>query len=247
LHKTICASPVPDHHKLSVLFYILIDIDYPTGRREFSLAFEEMAFLPKQYSIYMKGLWHMDRQEFEAALQYLTHPSLIPTFADEILEILARKSKDITLPLAYYHTARPSLTNEKSIEYLFTSIAKASVTEAFYFAREQSMWSQRHMLEMLIALVLQNSPPDQIADRATELVGLPLSEEESAWFEEYLTRGDGASLRKAKDTLLMRKIGTGKFDEAVKLKGVNSKSAGGLEWNSLLNGVEKGMGERLYA
>lgn len=236
---------MPDHHKLSVLFYLLIDIDYPTGRREFSTAFEEMVFLPKKYSIYMKGLWHLDHQDFEPALQYLTYPSLLPTFADEIMEVLARKSKDPTLPLAYYYTVQPSLTNAKSIECLFTAIAKTSVTEAFFYARGQSIYAHMHMLEILIALVLQNSPADQIADRATELVGLPFDAEEEQWFEEYLLNGAGAGLRRAKDTVMMRRIATGKFQEAVDMKGVQGKSIAGLDWTSLIGGVEKGMKTRL--
>lgn len=54
-----------DHHKLSVLFYILLDFDAPSGRRDCSTAFERSSFLPQKYQIYMKGLWHMDQLDFE--------------------------------------------------------------------------------------------------------------------------------------------------------------------------------------
>ncbi len=64
LHKTIIESTVADHHKISVLYYILIDIDFPTEAREYSTALEKRTLLPQKYVIYMKGLWHLDRQQF---------------------------------------------------------------------------------------------------------------------------------------------------------------------------------------
>jgi hypothetical protein len=114
------------------------------------------------------------------ALQYLTHPSLIPTFPDDILEVLVRHAKnDLTLSLAYYHTVQPALTSTQALESLFSAIARTSVTEGFYFSRGQPEYAQRHMFEMLIALVLNNSPQTTIADRSVELVNLPLTL--SAW------------------------------------------------------------------
>lgn len=65
LHKAVVESAGEDHHKLSVIFYILLDFDAPTGRRDYSTAFERSSFLPEKYQIYMKGLWHMDQLEFE--------------------------------------------------------------------------------------------------------------------------------------------------------------------------------------
>lgn len=206
-----------------------------------------MSFLPKKYSIYMKGLWHLDHQDFEKAVEYLTYPTVLPTFADEVIEVLVRMTKGSQLPLAYYYTASPSLTSQKSLEHLFTAIAKTSVTEAFLFAREQSSYAHKHFFEMLIASVLNNSTSDQIADRATELIGLPLDVEEDRWFEDYLLNGEGTGLKKGKDTVLMRRIATGKFQEAVVMKGLHSKRIGGLEWNTLVGGVEKGMKTRLDA
>lgn len=67
LHKTIVESSGADHHKISVLYYILLDFDAPTGRRLHSTAFEENSFLPQKYQIYMKGLWHLDRLELEVS------------------------------------------------------------------------------------------------------------------------------------------------------------------------------------
>jgi hypothetical protein len=183
----------------------------------------------------------------QVALQYLTHPSLIPTFPDDILEVLVRHAKnhDLTLPLAYYHTVQPALTSTQALESLFSAIARTSVTEAFYLSRGQPEYAQRHMFEMLIALVLNNSPGSTIANRSVELVNLPLTQEEEGWFEEYLMNGEGRSIRKSKDTLMMRRIGTSNFADSLDLNGINARPIGGLDWAILLDGVEDGLGPRL--
>ena len=48
--------------------------------------------MPQKYSIFMKGLWLLDSAQFDLALEYLTHPSLVPDFADDIVVALARHS-----------------------------------------------------------------------------------------------------------------------------------------------------------
>jgi hypothetical protein len=181
------------------------------------------------------------------ALQYLTHPSLIPTFPDEVLEVLVRhaKNNDLSLPLAYYHTVQPTLTSAQAIESLFSAMARTSVTEAFYFARGQPEYGQRHMFEMLIALVLNNSSKDTISDRSVELVNLPLNPKEEEWFEEYLQHGEGRSIKKAKDTLMMRRIGTGNFSGSLSIRNPNSHSMSGLDWHTLSEAVQDGLGPRL--
>ena len=152
----------------------------------------------------------MERAEnLQDALQYLTYPSLVPDFADEILEALVRhsRSNDLSLPLAYYHTVQPALKTAKALESLFSALTNASVTEAFYFCRGQPEHARRHMFQMLISLVLNNSSPKAIAERSVEMVNLPFTQEEEEWLEEYLLRGDGRLIRKGRDTLMMRRIG----------------------------------------
>ncbi|KAK2628969.1 hypothetical protein QTJ16_002072 [Diplocarpon rosae] len=246
LHKNIVESSGADHHKLSVLYYLLLIFDSLTSQRAYSTALEQKSFLPPSYVLYMKGLWHLDRQEFELALQYLTHPSLIPTFADEILEVLVRKSRgNLTLALAYYHTVQPTLTSGAAIECLFSALAKTSVTEAFYFSRGQPQYAQRRMFELLISLVLNNSSKDTIADRSVELVSLPLTTEEDEWLEDYVLRGEGRLLKKSKDTLMMRRIGVGNFTESLSMRGISNRGIGGLDWETLSEGIRDGLGPRL--
>ena len=67
LHKAVVETGGADHHKISVLYYILLEFDFATGRREYSTTLAENAFLPQKYQVYMKGLWHLDRQEFEVS------------------------------------------------------------------------------------------------------------------------------------------------------------------------------------
>lgn len=152
----------------------------------------------------------------------------------------------MSLALAYYHTVQPTLTSSTALESLFSAIAKTSTTEAFYFSRAQPEHSRRHMFEKLIALVLNNSPKDTIADRSVELISLPLSEEEEAWFNEYLLHGEGRAIRKAKDTVMMRRIGTGNFTDSLALEGMNARPVGGLDWATLSGAVQDGLGPRLH-
>ncbi len=67
LHQAICVGNHGDHTKLSLLYYILLDCDAMT-KRTCSAIFEERSLLPNAYQIFMKGLWHMDRLEFEVSL-----------------------------------------------------------------------------------------------------------------------------------------------------------------------------------
>lgn len=194
----------------------------------------------------MKGLWHLDRHEFDIALQYLTHPSLIPTFPDEILELLVQKSgDDLSLALAYYHNVQPALTLSSSIKELFRALAHSSVTSAFYFTRAQPLHTRRYLFEYLISLVLKKSLKDKFGERGVELVGLPLDGDEEGWFEEYLTKGEGNKLTGSKDTLLMRRIGLGAFEEALGMKEVTGRSLGGLNWRVLAEGIRDGLGPRV--
>lgn len=64
LHSQICETPMSMHHRLSIFYYILLDYDYIHGRAQYSEPFAASSGVPKKYQIFMKGLWHMDRQQF---------------------------------------------------------------------------------------------------------------------------------------------------------------------------------------
>ncbi|KAH0566394.1 hypothetical protein GP486_000216 [Trichoglossum hirsutum] len=255
LHGKIVASNAAEHHKQSLIFYLLQDcLEYPQVAAEFA----DNCLMPANFVIYMKGLWLMDQIQFGRALEYLSHPSLgTPTFADEILFHLVRRDKsDFTVPLAYYHTVNPPLTNRNALDAFFDCLCWVSTSEAFFFSRTQPETIRRYLFEQLIKFVLSGMPAthllrrkelaeDERANKAIELINLPLTEDENQWFEDYLTEDNDSTLRNAKDTLLMRRIGTGKFREALKDKdGLSHSKLGGINWEALWPGIEKGLGPR---
>ena len=196
--------------------------------------------------------------DVQTALEYLSHPSLgIPTFADEILFHLVRRDKsDFTVPLAYYHTVNPPLTSRNALDAFFDCLCWVSVSEAFFFSRTQPESIRKYLFEQLVKYVLSGTPATHLscrrelseverADKAVELINLPFTEDENQWFEEYLTEANGITLRDAKDTLLMRRIGTGRFKEALQDRdGLSHGKLDGINWEALRPGIEKGLGPR---
>lgn len=55
-----------------------MDCDGPTGKRDYSDKFEIYTYLPMKYTIYMKGLWHLDRLELDVS-------SLLETWEEIVL------------------------------------------------------------------------------------------------------------------------------------------------------------------
>lgn len=182
LHQQVCdASNVAMHHKLSILYYLLLDLDErhyqkqqqqqqhqdsATPRDSHAEDFALRAAVPQKYSIFMKGLWLLDAAQPELALEYLTHPSLVPDFADDIIVALARHSSsqppsngnnngsdidiDPTLPLAYYHAVQPILRTSEAQALLFDALARSSVPEALAFARARPDFVHRQLFRRLV-------------------------------------------------------------------------------------------------
>ncbi|KAL8718966.1 MAG: hypothetical protein Q9225_003959 [Loekoesia sp. 1 TL-2023] len=240
LHDQIIQSPSPDHHKQSVLYYILKDI--PDKDAQPSSTFAKAVFLPERYRIFMDGIWFLDRAKFAKALDYLTEPVLIPTFPKEILYTLCvhPDQRDEKLPLAYYYTVSPAITSPRVLEAFFSVLARSSVTEAFFWARRQGEANYRGLFEQLISSVLDGAEGEDRARRSVELIHLPFSREEEIWFESYLTDGKGRDLSGAEDTLAVRKMVTGRAGtNADQGKGFRGKKAGGTDWSSLASSYEK--------
>lgn len=61
LHHSIVSSVSPDHHKQSLLYYVLKDILSPKPAEGFSKA----AILPEKYRMFIDGIWCLDNREFE--------------------------------------------------------------------------------------------------------------------------------------------------------------------------------------
>ncbi|KAL2753244.1 hypothetical protein ACRALDRAFT_1077616 [Sodiomyces alcalophilus JCM 7366] len=240
LHQNLCEADISIHHRLSIFYYFLLDFDSDDSRLQISNRFAEVSGVPKTYQIFMKGLWLLDHQQFDRALEHVTHPSLTPDFSDEILVTFVRHApaNDYTLPLAYYHTVQPILKDPEALDLLFNAMARTSVTEALYFSRKHAEADREQLFRRLVSSVLDAPASEETANRAVELVGLALDPAEESWLEEYLTQGEGKRLKNAKDTLLMRKLATGRYEEAIKERGMGSK------WGVVLEGVKTGLGGR---
>lgn len=179
----------------------------------------------------------------------MTHPSLIPTFPDEILyTLLEYNDQDKSLALAYYHAVQPPLsTRDATVKYV-KYLADISITEALFFVRQRSSGYQKDLIETLCYEALQSSVGDSRADRGLELVGLPFTEAEEACFEEYLLVGGGKSLHGARDTVMMRKILTGKLDDALVCgKHLSGRKFDGMTWDRVKDAMKQGMGPRIGA
>lgn len=69
LHQQICAVKMAIHHKLSVLYYLLLDHDDGLSpRSQIAENFARQTGVPKKYQIFMKGLWYMDRVQFNVSV-----------------------------------------------------------------------------------------------------------------------------------------------------------------------------------
>lgn len=145
---------------------------------------------------------------------------------------------DYSSALAYYYSVQPVLKTPQALELLFGAIAKTSVTEAFYFSRKNPDPARKELFCMLVSSVLGDTSLD-IGTRSADLVSLPLDSSEEAWFEEYLTTGEGKKTKKAKDTMMMRKLVTGRHADSI------GEKNHGPQWNIVLQGLKFGMGGRV--
>ncbi len=181
----------------------------------------------------VSGLWELDHCQFSKALEHLTDPSLTPTFTDDILLVLLQHSKcDDALAMAYYVTVRPPLRNQQTLDLLFALFVRTNVIEAYNFAKQSP--HRRRLFEELIVSVHRKEVSEARAQRALQLLGLPFTEEEAAWFEECLLHGRAAKLPGAKDSVLMRRLATGNLqsgsDAVDRLKGTKID---GVNWEDI--------------
>lgn len=136
---------------------------------------------------------------------------------------------DYSLPLAYFYTVRPMLKTSAALELLFDALSKTNSTEALLYSRTHPEHTREVLFRRLVASTANASP-----EVASELAFLPFDAEESAWFEEYLTTGEGKVLKKAKDLLMIRNITGDQFEQVSKKKGGNSK------WAPIIEGIRAG-------
>ncbi|KAL5601427.1 hypothetical protein BROUX41_002586 [Berkeleyomyces rouxiae] len=242
LHKDVCETNMSVHHRLSILFYALLDLT-PQKHQSDDLAvvFATKSGLPQRYQTFMRGLYYLDKHQFNRALEFISHPSLIPDFSDDIITVLALNAPsetDYSLVLTYFNTVQPVLKSSRALDLLFTAMARTSVSQALTYSRTHSDPTRQVLFGKLIFVVLSAEGSADGAASAAELVSAVLDADEEAWFDAYLTHGEGKALKKAHDTLVMRKIATGRYQEAVVERGISS------QWGGVLEGVKNGLGGR---
>jgi Nuclear pore complex assembly len=181
----------------------------------------------------VSGLWELDHCQFSRALEHLTDPSLTPTYADDILLILLQHPKcDKSLAMAYYITVRPPLRSEQVLDNFFALVVKTNVIEAYNFAKQNP--SHRRLLEKLVVSIHEEEASEARAERALQLIGLPFTAEEEAWFEDCLLHGAAAKLPGAKDSVLMRRLAMGSTQSGpasiTRLKG---SKIDGVNWDDI--------------
>ncbi|EAW11567.1 ELYS family protein [Aspergillus clavatus NRRL 1] len=230
----IVSSALDIHHKQALIYYILKDC---RAANDAASQFARRCHLPEKYRLFIEGLWNLDRLELRRAIEYLTEPSIIPTFPDDILYVLTLPQlpkHDDSLAMAYYLTVTPPLAAPKVQKAYFEILCRSSITEAFYFTRKRDDGLRRAYLEQLIVFVHTTSPGQMRSQRAMELIGLPFDHKEEEWFEEALLRGSAKTLHGAKDTAMMRRFATGKMDGlSAELESVGGKKIDGLNWDAL--------------
>ncbi|GES63396.1 nuclear pore complex assembly-domain-containing protein [Aspergillus terreus] len=243
LVQEIVSSPLDIHHKQALIYYILKDC---RAHSESATLFSRRCHLPEKYRLFIEGLWNLDRLEFRRAIEYLTEPSIIPTFPDEILYVLTLPhlpKHDDSLVMAYYLTVSPPLTTEKVQKAFFQTLCRASITEAFYFTRSHDQSLRRNYVTQLIEFVLTTEAGQLRSKRAMELIGLPFDDQEEEWFEHALLHGSAKSLHGSKDTVMMRRLAAGKLSGlSAGLESLGGTKIDGVNWDVLkesMNHTEK--------
>ena len=131
------------------------------------------------------------------------------------------------------------------LDVFFNTMCCASVTEAFYFSRSHGQLIHHQLFEKLVNFVHADTAGEIRAGRGVEMISLPFDETEEEWFEKYLVEGKGRSLFGAKDTVMMRKIATGRSHEAMDFgANMSGRKVNGMNWESLKDALQQSSGQK---
>jgi hypothetical protein len=248
-----------------LIFYLLKDLSAQHHQTtELATGFARNVHLEKRFWTFIEGLWALDHLEFRTAVENLTHPSIIPTFPDEILLTLLRGrdklgsvgvqkgTEDDILPLAYYNCVKPPLEDQQVRNEFAKYMSGRNVTETYYWIRDRPDHEHKALLEILVEQTLEGSTWATSAEsqlysreeKAVELVSLPFSEEEEEFVEKFLTEGRGRTYRGAQDTILMRRLAMGRLADVASDTGTRGRTHDGVTWATLKDSVKKGLGPR---
>jgi hypothetical protein len=203
--KKILEANVSDEQKLGLQYYLIRDC----RNNSLEKLFLQKTYLPEKYQILVTGLWELDHIQFSRSLEYLTDPTLLPpTFADDILSVLLRHPKcDQSQAMAYYLTVRPPLQDESTLNAYFDLLSQTNVTAAYNFALGHSQ--HEALFESLVSSIQSRPPGETRAAAAIQLLGLPLTDEETLWLEDLALDGT-AKLPQMMDTFRMKEMVKGR-------------------------------------
>lgn len=99
----------------------------------------------------------------------------------------------------------------------------------------ESTHAQQHHKKRGKSAVEDADDPERHARRAAQLVGLPFTPEEEGWYEDYLLRGHGRRLHRARDAVLARRAVTRRLVPAAG----GDRLPGALQgrWGALVEGL----------
>ncbi|EEB06779.1 fungal protein [Schizosaccharomyces japonicus yFS275] len=172
-----------------------------------SKEFAEQVLLPKNFRTLMDGYYEMDHMNYESALNCFLHPSVIPNFADKILETLYQQ-KQYRLSVRFVQTISPPLdTYQKQSTYIL-SLAQLNFVCAYQNARKfqnsQELWTE--MVRQVLA--------SENKKACKSIIALPLSQQEQQLLRDILLQDKGFFAQKL---LLCWLIQLGELTEAKKL------------------------------
>lgn len=136
--------------------------------------------------------------------------------------------------MAYYLTVSPPLASEGVQRAFFQTLCRSSITEAFFFTRNYQEMLRQAYFELLVEFVHRTEAGQIRSQRAMELIGLPFDDQEEQWLEDTLLRGSAKGLHGSKDTVMMRRLATGKLTGlSPELESLGGKKIDGVNWDVL--------------
>lgn len=179
----------------------------------------------------MDGFWALDNFHFGPALASLTHPGVAANAPHKILSVLTTHAGP-SFALAFVSSTQPALDSPSSVQTYFRALLQTHIPSAFTYARSVD---DPALLEELVGYCLETG-------KGMLLVGLPLSKEEEGVVDAALLARGAAG----EEARVVKLLHMGRLEEGVEAARAVSGSAdtvrgGGLSWEVLAEGVEKGM------
>lgn len=231
--------------KNALTYYLLLDYIrvFPSapGTPSPAIAFARRFLLPRNFITIITALHFLDNLQFDAAMPYLTDPSVTPQDPEKIVKSLYSHGRS-DLAVAFVECTQPTLETEETVSIYFRAQMDLSPESAFLYIRAMAPgYLKAGFLKELVEHCITVRP----SENALKLLNLPLDEDEKAIFVECL-KGNGLDV--ARDTLLVWQMHQGHIDDA--LKGMSAAAAkgvemGGLDWGALGEGLRKGLGSRI--